>query len=236
MHLYIVRHAEPDYENDTLTAAGELEAKALAQYLQVQGVDYIYSSPMGRALKTMSYTSELLGIEPRTENWLRELTDLWIENSPWGYIGVFDIPGEVIRNGDSFPTHETWHQLNYYQEVQAKKRVEEIRRSSDRFLLRHGYERMDGRYSCINPSQDKIVVFCHRAIGLTWLGHLLDIPISLMWSGFWMPPSSVTTVVLEQRSDRWATPRCIGFGDTSHIFKHDLMLKAKDIHNDCFVK
>ena len=33
MRLYIIRHADPDYENDKLTSAGELEATDLVQLL-----------------------------------------------------------------------------------------------------------------------------------------------------------------------------------------------------------
>lgn len=31
MRLYIIRHAEPDYENDTITAEGHKQAEALAK-------------------------------------------------------------------------------------------------------------------------------------------------------------------------------------------------------------
>ncbi len=50
MRLYLIRHADPDYENDKLTPAGELEAAALARRLAAYHLDAIYSSPMPRAL------------------------------------------------------------------------------------------------------------------------------------------------------------------------------------------
>lgn len=46
MRLYIVRHAEPDYPNNTITPSGHLEARALARRFAHQGLDRIYISPI----------------------------------------------------------------------------------------------------------------------------------------------------------------------------------------------
>ena len=51
-----------------------------------------------------------------------------------------------------------------------------------------------------------------------WLAHLLEIPLSLVWVGFWLPPSSVPTVLFEERSSKRAAPRCIGLGDVAHLY------------------
>ena len=74
-----------------------------------------------------------------------------------------------------------------------------------------------------------MAVFCHGGFGLTWLAHLLEIPLSLVWSGFWMPPSSVTTILFDERSQEWATPRCIGFGDVSHLYEAGLPVRPRGI-------
>lgn len=39
MRLYIIRHGDPDYANDTITPAGHREAQALAQRMAAQGLD-----------------------------------------------------------------------------------------------------------------------------------------------------------------------------------------------------
>ena len=49
MRLYIIRHADPDYENDTITPAGHLEAQALSVRLKGEGINKIFCSPAGRA-------------------------------------------------------------------------------------------------------------------------------------------------------------------------------------------
>ena len=54
MKLIFIRHAEPDYENNTLTDKGFLEAEALGKVYSAKDFDYIYSSPLNRA----KYTAE----------------------------------------------------------------------------------------------------------------------------------------------------------------------------------
>lgn len=99
MRLYIVRHAEPDYTNDTITADGHLEAKALGERLAEEGLDKIFCSPLGRAIDTMKYTSRDLKISYNIEEWIKEIPDLGLKESPWGSIPAWDIPGESIRGG-----------------------------------------------------------------------------------------------------------------------------------------
>lgn len=234
MRLYIIRHADPDYENNTITPDGHLEAKALAKRLVSHGLDRIYSSPAGRARHTMQYTAELLNMDHKIEDWTLELDGLRIDDTPWGPIQLWDVPGEVIRGEEFFPTHDTWNQLEFAQRTKINEIFENVKRFSDEFLKRHGYERVGGKYRCINPNQEKIAVFCHCGFGLTWLSHLLEIPLTLMWSGFWLPPSSVTTILFDERSKDWAVPRCIGLGDVSHLYSEGLPVKPRGIKTNYY--
>lgn len=231
MRLYIIRHADPDYENNTITADGHKEAKALAKRMASIGLDRIYCSPMGRAIDTMKYTAELLGLDYNIEHWTKELwPELTLEQTPWGnQIMAIDVPGEVVRCGEDMPTHQNWHQCSVLENYKLRDVFEALKRNSDSFLARLGYEREGGRYRCIKPNQEKIAVFCHGGFGLTWLAHLLEIPVSLMWSGFWLSPSSVTTILFDERSTEWAVPRCIGLGDVSHLYEAGLSVKPRGI-------
>lgn len=228
MRLYIIRHADPDYPNNTITAEGHLEAKALAKRMSSHGLDRIYASPMGRALDTMSYTAQALGMSHEVEDWTQELS-LKLENTPYGRLSHWDLPGEVIRSAEPLPTHESWHQNSYYQDTANKEVFEQIKAHSDEFLLRQGFERIGGKYKIHRHNQDRVAVFCHGGFGLTWFAHLLELPLSLVWSGFWMPPSSVTTILFDERSDEWATPRCIGFGDVSHLYAEGLPVRPRGV-------
>ena len=55
MEIMLIRHANPDYANDTLTPIGHEEAKRLAQFLADKPVDIIFQSPNGRADQNYSF-------------------------------------------------------------------------------------------------------------------------------------------------------------------------------------
>ena len=63
MRLLFIRHGDPDYANDNLTPQGKIEAELLAKRLQTEKIDYIYCSPMGRAIATALPTAKALGME-----------------------------------------------------------------------------------------------------------------------------------------------------------------------------
>ena len=223
MRLYIIRHADPDYANNTITKEGHREAEALAKRFETHGFDKIFTSPMGRAIVTMQYTANLLNMDYKIEDWTREqCPELVVENEIGEKVVAFDIAGEIYRSDRKSLTHDAWHKCQELKKGDILTSYEKLVENSDAFLLRHGYERVAGRYRCVKPNQDKIAMFCHAGFGLTWLAHLLEIPPTLMWSGFWIAPSSVTTILFEERSQEWAVPRCIGMGDISHLYEAGL--------------
>jgi broad specificity phosphatase PhoE len=218
MRLSIIRHAEPDYEHNTITRQGHQEAKALAKRLKNEGLTRIYSSPLGRALHTADYTAKATGLKVGVEKWTRELSELKMKPiPPWEPLIAWDLPGEIIRGKRNYLAPEGWHQVPYWNSKKFREVIHRVNRNSDSFTRRHGYRRDGGRYRVLEENKERIAVFCHGGFGLTWLSHLLEIPLALMWSGFWMAPSSVTTILFDMRSSRWAVPRCIGFCDVSHL-------------------
>ena len=52
MRIVFVRHGEPDYARDCLTENGREQAMAAAKRLRGEGIEAIYSSPLGRAAET----------------------------------------------------------------------------------------------------------------------------------------------------------------------------------------
>lgn len=230
MRLYIIRHADPDYPNNTITAAGHLEAKALAKRLKEQGLDRIFVSPLPRAIHTMQYTAEALGLKADTLDWTQELSVLRFKNTPaWPITCAWDIPAEVILDRDPLPSHKDWHTIPELKEFAAREIFDELIAHSDEFLRALGFERHGTKYKILRPSTEKVAVFCHGGFGLTWLAHLLNIPLTIMWSSFWLSPSSVTTILFDQRSPEWAVPRCIGLADTSHLYEAGLEVRPRGI-------
>ncbi len=224
MRLYIIRHADPDYSIDSLTPAGHLEAAALADRLAVLGLDEIYSSPLGRAKATARYTCDLLGMEPVVLEWTREL-------ARW-HVDVTDVHGPATCAWDCHAhdvraiqppmTTGDWHQRSPFDNPLFLEGYRKIRQESDRWLEGKGYRRLNGSYEVTQSSRRKIAVFCHGGFGLTWLAHLLEIPLPLMWAGFFLYPSSVTTILFDERPAGFATPRCVGMADVSHLFAKGL--------------
>jgi probable phosphoglycerate mutase len=216
MRLYLIRHADPDYANNTITPAGHLEARALGERMKKLGLDRIYVSPLGRAVHTMQYTAEALGMSHQIEEWTAELGGCAVDLPPWGQLMAWNVPGEYIRAKRPSMTSDNWHE--WFTSSRLKEKAEEVGRCSDAFLARHGYVREGGRYRIQRPNREKIAVFCHGGFGLFWLAHLLEIPHPLMWCGFGLPASSVTTILFDEQSRDWAVPRCTSLGDVSHLY------------------
>ena len=229
MRIYLIRHADPDYENDTITEAGHREARALAERMAALSLTDIRVSPMGRARATARYTAEALGLEPVVEAWTAELSDLRTEDPRWKGRMAWDIPGEAIRSHYDGGDQEAWFEDGPFRFPAVNAAARAIAAASDLFLKTYGYERDGGRYRILAPSRAQVAVFCHGGFGLTWLAHLLGLPLPLVWSSFWLAPSSVTTLVMDERSETWAAPRCLGLGDASHLYAAGLPVRPRGI-------
>lgn len=233
MRLFIIRHADPDYPNNTITPAGHLEAQALGQRMAKLGIDHVYTSPLGRAMHTAKYTADALGTQAIIEPWTEEIGDCVITLPPWGKLCIWDCPGELIREREPYPTAADWHTREPFTLPRFQSEFARVREESDHFLARHGYEREGGRYRVVRRNKEKIAVFCHGGFGLWWLAHLLELPLTLAFAGFHLPPSSVTTILMDERSKQRATPRCIGLGDVSHLYAAGLPTSRMGIVANC---
>ena len=60
MRILFIRHGEPDYAKDDLTDTGVRQAELLSQRLKDEGIEEIWSSPLGRAQRTARISSEVL--------------------------------------------------------------------------------------------------------------------------------------------------------------------------------
>jgi len=228
LRLYLIRHGSPDYAVDGLTKEGHLEAQALAKRLSRLGLDRLYSSPLGRARATAKYTEEALGKAAEVLPWTRELSDWKTDQPPWGRLMAWDTPAEIMRSwlpvpGDSLEVFPP------FQGLSIPEGFVRLAGESDRFLETLGYRREGHRYKILRATREKVALFCHGGFGLTWLAHLLQIPLTLAWSGFWLAPTSVTTVLMDERTSEWATPRCVGLCDVSHLYAEGLPVSTHGI-------
>ncbi len=226
MRLYIVRHADPDYPGGTITPAGHLEAQALAARLAREGIGRIFSSPLGRAMHTAQYTAERLGLSIEARPWLEELGGLKMTSGPHAGLMAWDVHGHVLRDGRAGSDGSLHPDVN---EPVFQREIDRVRGDSDKFLAELGYIRHAGHYRVERSSRERIAVFCHGGLALTWLAHLLEIPMTLMWAAFWLAPSSVTVVLMDERAEGLAAPRCLCLGDTGHLHAAGLPVQPAGI-------
>jgi broad specificity phosphatase PhoE len=234
MRLYIIRHADPDYENDKLTAAGELEAAALAKRLTSYNIDAIYSSPMPRAQMTAQYTADLLKLKVNLEPWA-------IEVQGWHYapiveegeaIPVWDIPGEILRADPALFDLERWCYTPPLDLPHIREDYAALGAATDELISRYGYKREGRRYKIIERDKRQIALFCHNGTTLAMLAYLLCAPPPLIWCSFWHAPSAVTTILFEERSSEWAIPRALAVGDVSHLYEARLPVQPRGIRGN----
>jgi probable phosphoglycerate mutase len=219
MKLYLIRHGDPDYENDTLTDRGHDEARVLPAYLASERVHEIVSSPLGRARDTARYTAEALGLPVRIEPWMAELR-LMAETEDRR--AAWDVHGHAIRNRDYLADLAAFERIPGIPADALRELLGELRSNSDRFLASLGYVRDGGAYRAEEPNDRRIAVFAHGGFGLTWLSLLLEIPTPLVWSGFFLHTSSVTQILFDERGDGLATPRCLMISALPHLFASEL--------------
>jgi broad specificity phosphatase PhoE len=229
MRLLIIRHADPDYENDSITPPGHLEAQAVAARLARERIDRMFVSPLGRARATASYSEQRLGMQAAVLPWTREVPDVGVDLERFGHMAIWDVPGETIFHEHQVFDDAGWLETTHTRKVAAREKYETIIAGSDGFLAGLGFEREGYRYRVTRENHEQVALFCHNGFALTWLAHLLRIPVLLVWNAFWHAPAAITTVLMEQRSEQWALPRCLAVGEVGHLREAGLPVRYRGL-------
>lgn len=222
MKLLIVRHGDPDYSIDSLTEKGWREAELLARRLAgIETKDY-YVSPLGRAKDTASCTLKKVSRTATECDWLREFhAPIWRPDVsekkmiPWDWL-----PQDWSKE-ECFYQYDRWQESGILREGNVPQEYNRVVQNLDMLLKKHGYERSGHCYRAVNANNDTIVFFCHFGVECVLLSHLLNISPMVLWHGTCAAPSSVTTVVTEERRKGIAAFRMTSFGDTSHLYRYD---------------
>ncbi len=225
MRILFIRHGDPDYANDNLTEQGKKEAELLASYLQKEKIDYIYSSPMGRALATALPTAKALGKEDKIviKKYFREFnrfdTEKWI-NFPTGDSRrtAWDMLPAYWTEQEDFYDKNKWHEADFYKAVSLKEEYDLVTKELDEVLKTHGYQRKGNYYEVINSNTDTIAIFCHFGVETVMLSHLFGISPVALWHQSIALPTAVTTLYTEERRRGVASFRMTCFGSTAHLF------------------
>ena len=138
MRIVFVRHGEPDYARDCLTELGRAQAKTAAVRLKDEGIEEIWSSPLGRALETANAAAEALGLPVQTLDFMREVTwgsvdgtQIFAGGHPWAIVD------EMVRQG--IPLNSPgWRDFPFFQNNRVLACVDSVERGIDEWLKQYG--------------------------------------------------------------------------------------------------
>ena len=196
MELLIIRHGDPDYTIDSLTKKGWKEAEYLSEKLVKMDIKDFYVSPLGRARDTASCTLKKLNREAVVCPWL---------------------PQDWTRVPE-FYDYDSWWKADVFQEADVKEEYDWVTENFDKVLEEHGYVREKNYYRVEKANKDKLAFFCHFGLGCVLLSHLLHISPMILWHHFVAAPSSVTSLITEERREGIALFRMRNYGDVSHLY------------------
>lgn len=218
MKLLIIRHADPDYSIDSLTPTGWREAELLSKRLSRLDIGAFYVSPLGRAKDTASLTLKKMNRTAVECPWLREFIPRICRPGSDEDSVVWDwLPAEWTKDARYFD-RSAWSTTDVMTAGRVQEEYDWVISGFDRLLSAHGYDREKEYYRAVNSNQDTIVLFCHFGVECVLLSHLLGISPMILWHGFCAAPSSVTTLVTEERREGIACFRMGSFGDTAHLY------------------
>lgn len=218
MKILIIRHADPDYEADSLTSQGWKEAGLLAERISAMEIAEFYVSPLGRAKDTASLTLKKMNRKAEECQWLREFAPAIHRPDREGMSITWDwLPQDWTVDTD-FYDKQAWMEHTVMREGKVAQEYDWVVTSFDEILASHGYEREGNYYRVVHGNMDTIAFFCHFGLECVLLSHLIGVSPMVLWHGTCAAPSSVTTIVSEERRQGIASFRMSSFGDVSHLY------------------
>lgn len=217
MNLYFIRHAEPDYENDTITEKGKEQAQKLAEWLKDIKVDELYHSSMGRACMTASYLAEKWNITPKSIDWAREVK--WAHNkkgnvddfSPWA------VKQRLIDNEDYYPEGNSWRENPASKDEDFINDYDEHCKNLDIFLAEHGYVRNNQLYKAVEPNDKTVVIVCHGGVISALVSYLINLPVYQYISHMGVDLTAVTKIWFRGKKDKSDGAQLIYVNSQAHL-------------------
>ena len=176
MRIVLIRHGDPNYEKDCLTELGHKQVKVAAQRLLKEGIEEIYSSPLGRARQTAQAFSEASGIsEIKILDFMQEIRfgregELYDNKwNPW--LGV----NALVREGKDVQSYD-WREYPVFKDNFATEDADKIAVEADKWLATLGYER-EGKYyrnKCKDDTEKTIAIFCHGGSSAAFMSRILN--------------------------------------------------------------
>ena len=245
MLLIYIRHGDPIYNPDQITPLGEEQARALTKRLQVFGIDEIYASTSNRAIQTAQPTSNLLGLEIKTLDFLNEnyLDDLKapLEGGKRDWIWAHPEYANVLTSMEVRQMGEEWYKHPKLEPFHFEKKLFNINEQLDKFIAGFGYEHdiEKGLYKVVERNAEKrIAVFAHECMGKIVMSHLLDVPFPQYATHFEMHTSAFSVIRFDDGSfgpdkkepSPFARARVLSLSNDSHLYHEGVTLMHRFTH------
>lgn len=208
MRLIIVRHGDPDYENDCLTELGHYQAELVAKRLLDEGIQEIYSSPQGRARETAEHFAALSGLGPiKILDFMHEIRYGW-EGALYQAGNPWLEAKNLISKGADLQTPD-WRKYPCYDGNTATIDADKVAAGTDEWLKTLGYEREGLYYRCKTEDDRKrtLVLFCHGGSSTAFLSRVFNIPFPhlCMVLGY-LQHTCITSLRFDRRPGSLAMP------------------------------
>ena len=218
MKLLIIRHGDPDYSIDSLTEKGWKEADLLSKRLAKEKIDAFFCSPLGRAKDTAKATLEKHGAKAEILPWLEEFRGRIVSQHTGNRRIPWDLSPRDWMGEPAYYDKEKWTQTPLMQSGNVKEIFEETAAGVDALLKSFGITKKGDVYTVCEKEEKTVALFCHMGLGLAVVAYLTGVSPMLLWHNFFLPTSSVTTLVTETGEGGDAHFRCVQMGDTSHLY------------------
>lgn len=218
MKILIIRHGDPDYSIDSLTEKGWREAALLSERLEKMDIDDFYVSPLGRARDTARDTLRRVGKTAEVLPWLEEFRGRTCSPHTAEFKLPWNLTPQYWTLQPELYSKDEWRENGLFRTGNVEEIYDETADGVDELLARYGYIRDGAIYRCEQNSDKTIALVCHFALGMVILSHILGVSPVVMWQCFFMPTSSVTTLVTEERRPGEVFFKCMQVGDTSHLY------------------
>lgn len=236
MRILIIRHAEPDYANNTLTEKGFREADMLGKYLKDEKIDKIFVSSLPRA----TYTADGITRYNKTKtyevcDWLREMDariDLPYDDCRLSW----DLAPTYLNAEDMLFDKDGWKKVKAMSNAALQARVADLNEKFNETLKKFGYEKNGKTYKAVKPNHDTLAFVCHFGTESYLLSNLFNVSPAVISNYTVARPSSVTTLYTEEREKGEAIFRMIEFGSVNHLLlggeKPSFMARFDEVFGD----
>ena len=222
MRIILIRHGDPNYEKDFLTELGHKQAAVAARRLLSEGINEVYSSPLGRAQQTAGYFSELSGLPVQTLDFVQEIrfgTEEDLYNNKWNpWLGV----QTLVRDGKDLQT-PAWREYPVFKDNLATVDADKIGEETDKWLAGLGYVREGQYYRNTNSSSSAsssrtLAIFCHGGASAAFLSRVLNQQFPYMCGVlFHFPHTTITELRFDDTPGVLTLPIIELMNDARHI-------------------